>query len=184
MTKKIDILKTVLAALIARSRDLRQRDILHRATAQLRKRPCAEAYKSTHHCNSSRRRQACPLITMWRCANPPNRRLTSSTQPLALQGVSRRQGFSSRAAARAAERLIVLPPLRPSAEHAHAVPMPECLRKRPPGDVVNHKIVQGFEKFSVIVALVAGRDRDASNSRTSASVMVVSMVGSPKTDCP
>ena len=36
----------------------------------------------------------------------------------------------------------------------HAVPMPEFLRKRPPGDVMNHEIVQGFEKLPVIAALV------------------------------
>src|SRR5262245_56627363 len=36
----------------------------------------------------------------------------------------------------------------------HAVPMPEFLRKRPPGDVMNHEILQGFEKLPVIAALV------------------------------
>ena len=55
---------------------------------------------------------------------------------------------------------------------------------------MNHKIVQGFEKLSVVPALVAAprRDRDAANTRNtivqSSSVMAVSMVGPPKTDCP
>jgi len=33
--------------------------------------------------------------------------------------------------------------------------VPEFLRKSPPSDIVNHKIVQGFEKLSVVPALVA-----------------------------
>src|SRR6476620_257182 len=37
----------------------------------------------------------------------------------------------------------------------HAVPVPEFLRKSPPSDIMNHKIVQGFEKLSVVPALVA-----------------------------
>ena len=37
----------------------------------------------------------------------------------------------------------------------HAVPMPELGRKRTPSDVVNHEIVQGFEKLSVVPPLVA-----------------------------
>jgi hypothetical protein len=37
----------------------------------------------------------------------------------------------------------------------HAVPMPELGRKRTPSDVVNHEIVQGFEKRSVVPPLVA-----------------------------
>src|SRR4029078_5147200 len=37
----------------------------------------------------------------------------------------------------------------------HAVPMPEFLRKRAPGNVVNHEIMQGFEKAAVLPALVA-----------------------------
>src|ERR1700746_2670133 len=37
----------------------------------------------------------------------------------------------------------------------HAVPVSEFLRKSPPSDIMNHKIVQGFEKLSVVPALVA-----------------------------
>src|SRR5271167_5149462 len=37
----------------------------------------------------------------------------------------------------------------------HAVPVPEFLRKSPPSNIMNHKIVQGFEKPSVVPALVA-----------------------------
>ena len=37
----------------------------------------------------------------------------------------------------------------------HAVPAPEFLRKSPPSNIMNHKIVQGFEKLSVVPALVA-----------------------------
>jgi hypothetical protein len=37
----------------------------------------------------------------------------------------------------------------------HAVPVPEFFRKSPPSDIMNHKIVQGFEKLSVVPALVA-----------------------------
>src|SRR4249920_338266 len=37
----------------------------------------------------------------------------------------------------------------------HAVPVPEFLRKSPPSDIMNHKIVQGLEKLSVVPALVA-----------------------------
>src|SRR5205823_4981215 len=36
-----------------------------------------------------------------------------------------------------------------------AVPMPEPFRKSPPRDVVNHEIMQGFEKLPVVAALVA-----------------------------
>jgi hypothetical protein len=66
--------------------------------------------------------------------------------------------------------------------------VPEFLRKSPPSDIMNHKIVQGFEKLSVVPALVARRARDAANTRNtivqSSSVMAVSIVGPPKTDCP
>jgi len=37
----------------------------------------------------------------------------------------------------------------------HAVPMPELFRESPPSDVVNHEILQGFEKPSVVPSLVA-----------------------------
>src|SRR5271155_420442 len=37
----------------------------------------------------------------------------------------------------------------------YAVPVPEFLRKSPPSNIMNHKIVQGFEKLSVVAALVA-----------------------------
>ena len=53
---------------------------------------------------------------------------------------------------------------------------------------MNHKIVQGFEKLSVVPALVAAprpRCREHRNTIVqSSSVMAVSMVGPPKTDCP
>jgi len=32
--------------------------------------------------------------------------------------------------------------------------MPELLRQRPPGDVVNHEVMQRFEKLPVVAALV------------------------------
>ena len=35
------------------------------------------------------------------------------------------------------------------------VPMPKLFRERPPSDVVNHEILQGFEKLPVIPSLVA-----------------------------
>ena len=68
----------------------------------------------------------------------------------------------------------------------HAVPVPEFLRKSPPSDIMNHKIVQGFEKLSVVPALVAAprpRCREHPQYNRS-SVMAVSMVDPPKTDCP
>src|SRR6266850_6448805 len=47
--------------------------------------------------------------------------------------------------------------------------MPELLWKSPPGDVVNHEIVQGFEKLPVVAALVAAarprRLEDLQNNR-------------------
>jgi hypothetical protein len=64
--------------------------------------------------------------------------------------------------------------------------VPEFLRKSPPSDIMNHKIVQGFEKLSVVPALVAApRPRCREHTRNtivqSSSVMAVSMVGPPKT---
>jgi hypothetical protein len=65
---------------------------------------------------------------------------------------------------------------------------PESGRKRTPSDVVNHEIVQGFEKHSVVPPLSPRREREAPNiCKTivqSASVMLMSMVGPPKSDRP
>ena len=37
----------------------------------------------------------------------------------------------------------------------HAVPITELARQSAPGDVVDREIMQGFEKFAVVAALVA-----------------------------
>src|SRR4249920_953007 len=70
----------------------------------------------------------------------------------------------------------------------HAVPAPEFLRKSPPSNIMNHKIVQASRNFRSFRPLSPRRDRDAANTRNtivqSSSVMAVSMVGPPKTDCP
>jgi hypothetical protein len=55
--------------------------------------------------------------------------------------------------------------------------MPKLGRKRTPSDVVNHEIVQGFEKSPIFLSLVALRERDAWNTCNtifqSCSVIVV-----------
>src|SRR5262245_56266690 len=65
-----------------------------------------------------------------------------------------------------------------------AVPLPEALRKRPAGDVVNRKIVQRSRNRRSSRPLSPRRERDARNTcKTtvqSSSVIPVSMVGSPK----
>src|SRR5262249_6687576 len=70
----------------------------------------------------------------------------------------------------------------------NAVPVPEFLRNSSQSDIMNYKIVQGFEKLSVVPALAAAprprcREHPQYNLQSS-SVMAVSMVGPPKTDCP
>ena len=64
-----------------------------------------------------------------------------------------------------------------------AVPLPKLFRESPPSDVVNHEILQGFEKPPIVPPLSPRRERDASNTLKtivqSSSVIVVSMVGPP-----
>ena len=66
------------------------------------------------------------------------------------------------------ERLEDTRPAEPPEPLPYAVPVPEFLRKSPPSDIMNHKIVQGFEKLSVVAALVAwqARVRSQGYSRT------------------
>jgi hypothetical protein len=68
---------------------------------------------------------------------------------------------------------------------SNTVPMPKLSRQSPPSDVVDHEILQDFRSF---LPLSPRRERNASNTfKTivqSSSVMVVSMVGPPKADCP
>jgi hypothetical protein len=58
-------------------------------------------------------------------------------------------------AARASKNASKVPERLSRQKRFHTLPVPEFLRKSPPSDIMNHKIVQGFEKLSVIPALVA-----------------------------
>ena len=92
---------------------------------------------------------------------------------------SRRQGIEERfESSRSAQPPELLP---------HAVPAPEFLRKSPPSDIMNHKIVQGFEKLSVVPALVAApRPRCREHPQYNRPILFRhgrDMVGPPKTDC-